>query len=378
MKCEIRVDTDRNELNPWRYSLDDLITLGVAGLYSMFDEERQLFNFKIRKSDTGVVREGHSLRYTIISLLGLHRLAEHTGLQPVDIKSVARRLVDNASDLKSIGDFGLLLWLCALTDKGEFERLYTQTDIARALECYEDGRAGLTTELSWLLIGLAYYAKNNNGSILPGMEEIIMRLFDIIRGNYGGRGIFGHRRSEGAISNFRSRIGCFADQVYPLYAFSIYGSTFANSDALEIVRSTADRICELQGPLGQWWWHYNASTGNVAGRYPVYSVHQDGMAPMALFAAGLATGRDYNAAIYKGLSWIMVNNELNNDMVDTEHNVIWRNIHRTRIAKYAELACVSLTGMTKKGQPKDLSVLYECWSYHLGWLLYAFADKTAP
>jgi len=166
--------------------------------------------------------------------------------------------------------------------------------------------------------------------------------------------------------------------VYPLYAFSIYGSTFANSGALEIARATADRICELQGPLGQWWWHYNASTGKVAGRYPVYSVHQDGMAPMALFAAGLATGRDYNAAIYKGLSWIMGNNELNNDMVDTEHNVIWRNIHRTRIAKYAELTCASLTGMTKKGQPKDLSVLYECWSYHLGWLLYAFADKTAP
>jgi len=378
MKNKIRIHTVHNELETWSYSLDDLITLGVAGLRSMFDEERQLFNFKVRKSDTGVVREGHSLRYTIISLLGLHRLSEHTGLQPVDIKSVTRRLVDNASDVQSIGDLGLLLWLCAVTDKEEFARLYTQADITHAWERYEDGKTGLTTELSWLLTGLSYYAKNTNGSVLPGMEETIMRLFDIISGNYGGRGIFGHRRSEGAISNFRSRIGCFADQVYPIYAFSIFGSTFANSNALEIARSTADRICELQGPLGQWWWHYNASTGKVAGRYPVYSVHQDGMAPMALFAAGLATGRDYNAAIYKGLSWIMGNNELNTDMVDTEHNVIWRNIHRTRIAKYAELACASFTGMTKKEQPKDLRVLYECWSYHLGWLLYAFADKTAP
>lgn len=356
------------------YSLDELVRLSIAGLIGMYDIDRKLFRFRYRKVGDVVfkVDEVLPIRYSIIALLGLKRFTDQTGERLVDIEGAVRSLVEKAAGFNSIGDLGLLLWLCALVAEDEFVRLYTASDIPSAIERCKEGQVGLTTELSWLLTGLTYFYQAK-GARLQGIEETIMSLYGTIKGNYGGYGIFSHQKPCGFILGRRARIGCFADQVYPIYAFSLFGKAFGNVEALDIAEATANRICELQGPLGQWWWHYDASAGNVVGRYPVYSVHQDGMAPMALFALGNATGRNYNASIYKGLSWITGNNELGINMVDTEYNAIWRNLHRPRVAKYAELAGTSITGTTASGQPKDLRVLNECWSYHLGWLLYAFA-----
>ena len=64
-------------------------------------------------------------------------------------------------------------------------------------------------------------------------------------------------------------------------------------EALQNSLQCANAICNLQGPLGQWWWHYDSMTGRVAERYPVYSVHQHAMAPMALFAAQDACNADF-------------------------------------------------------------------------------------
>jgi len=75
-------------------------------------------------------------------------------------------------------------------------------------------------------------------------------------------------------------------------------------------RTCAEAICRMQGPSGQWWWHYDARNGRIFERYPVYAVHQDGMAPMALFALGEVARLDFSEPIYKGLAWISGNNEL--------------------------------------------------------------------
>ena len=67
---------------------------------------------------------------------------------------------------------------------------------------------------------------------------------------------------------------------------------------------TADALCRLQGPAGQWWWIYDVERGTPAIRYPVYSIHQDAMGPMALLAVSLASEhkRDYTDAIWKSLN----------------------------------------------------------------------------
>ncbi len=56
---------------------------------------------------------------------------------------------------------------------------------------------------------------------------------------------------------------------------------------------TAAAICGLQGPEGQWWWHYDTRNGSVVEGYPVYSVHQHAMAPMALLDLREAGGTDH-------------------------------------------------------------------------------------
>jgi hypothetical protein len=63
-------------------------------------------------------------------------------------------------------------------------------------------------------------------------------------------------------------------------------------------------LCEAQGPLGQWWWHYNSLTGRVPEGYSVFSVHQHAMGSMPLFALGEATQCDFTPWIYRGLKWI--------------------------------------------------------------------------
>ena len=130
----------------------------------------------------------------------------------------------------------------------------------------------------------------------------------------------------------------------------------------------------LQGPLGQWWWHYDSRNSRVVGRYPVYSVHQEGMAPMALFALGEVLRSDYGPWIYKGLQWISGTNELNRDMRDDSANVIWRCAYHKNHKRYLETAWASLTTSEAGTSSDDLQVLYECRPYELGWLLYAFGN----
>jgi hypothetical protein len=135
----------------------------------------------------------------------------------------------------------------------------------------------------------------------------------------------------------------------------------------------ANAICEAQGELGQWWWLYDSKSGRVSSKYPVYSVHQQGMAPMGLLAAEEATGRSFQDPIYKGLRWLPGANELGVDMRDKSRGLIWRCIYPQQTSnKYMNIV-KSLVGIPAATPARtDLRVLYEDRPYELGWLLYAF------
>src|SRR5262249_50074264 len=138
---------------------------------------------------------------------------------------------------------------------------------------------------------------------------------------------FGHLARRGTVTGlFRGAVGSFADQVYPIYAFSKCSIAFGNESARNAAIECASAIGKAQGPLGQWWWHYDASSGQVVQRYPVYSVHQHAMGPMALIALKTAAQRNFSEAIFKGLNWIFGANELHTSMCDDDSSVIWRAI----------------------------------------------------
>jgi hypothetical protein len=362
----------------YRASLDlkELVDLAVCGLVQMFDPDAGLFCHRLNLTSTGLVREGYSPRYTTISLLGLRRLECSGVLSPIDIRAGLQSLLKDRNWIQSAGDLGLLLWLCAEVAPEDLERICLTSDLKMALSHFSDAREGRTMELAWLLSGLAHAALAR-ADVRSDLTNLTAKVFGLIRSGQGQSGLFGHLTSRKTFAGIiRGRVGSFADQVYPIYALARLAEAYEFRDPLEMARKCAQAICELQGPLGQWWWHYDSQTGRTLQRYPAYSVHQDGMAPMALFALGEAGGGDFTIPINRGLQWITGKNELKYDLRDASGHAIWRSIYPKSNSRAYLSELLTWLGLGSDGFPAHaLSIKLECRPYHFGWLLYALAPR---
>src|SRR5271157_961645 len=355
--------------------LSSLTALASQGLVQMFDTDANVFCARLVRTPMGLVRQGHSPRYTIMTLLGL-REGEKNGLQTsFDSQGIYRGFVSDNGWINGVGDLGLLLWLTSEFDPDNLNNLFEEFDLGLALDSFKDGRERSTTELSWFLAGLARAARTSIPTAIK-LTDLAVKSFRLIKKNQGDSGFFGHLGIHNLKSGLlRGRIGNFADQIYPVYCFAEFAVAFHIAEALPPALKCARAICDAQGHLGQWWWLYDSMRGRIASRYPVYSVHQHAMAPMGLFALGRATGQDFQSSIHRGLRWIYGWNELDVDMRDLKDNVIWRCIRPcNKGTKYWEMA-TSFFGASKiRQQAWSLEVLYEDWPYELGWLLYAWAN----
>jgi hypothetical protein len=314
-----------------------------------------------------------------MTLLGLHRLENAGGKSPFDENRVLEALLEDRQWMNNIGDVGLMLWLLAEIAPDRLKHFYYEMELDRALEKYPGVSDGLTMELAWYLAGLSHAALAAR-SHLPDLTDQAVGIYRPLLHNQGPSGIFEHQTSRKSVKGLlRGKIGSFADQVYPIYAMSHFARAFEIEGSAHAARRCADVICRMQGPLGQWWWHYDSPSGRVVRGYPVYSVHQHAMGPMALYALSDVTGQDFSGPISKGLRWIYGENELGVDMRDISTSVVWRRIHP---ANKSQMLIDDIFGMlrtrrnAKTGQ--DMAILYECWPYELGWLLYAFAGRATP
>jgi hypothetical protein len=358
--------------NDAQRTVQSLIGLAVRGLPAMFDPRSQMFCHKLKKTADGMVQEGISPRYTIMTLMGLHRLKQSGTQSPIDLKPVLEGLLKNTDWVENIGDAGLMLWLAARMAPDRLAELASRLNIETALTRFADVRDGTTMNLAWFLTGLSYYSQvSDDGKKLSGMAR---ETYNRLTANQGKFGYFCHQTSRGSLKGaLRGHIGSFADQVYPIYGMAQFSRAFGDESALKRARECALSICQAQGPLGQWWWHYNSRNGRVFEEYPVFSVHQHGMGPMTLFALGKVTGENFDPWIYKGIDWIDRRNELSVNMEDDVANVIWRCIGQTKLKRFTG----ALLGGRQNGQkagPEGLSVLHECRPYELGWLLYGLVD----
>jgi hypothetical protein len=354
------------------------VALAVRGLVPMFDEQKQLFCYTLKKTERGMVQEGLSPRYTMMTLMGLHRLEEAGGVSPIEIKPVLDALLANLDWVKDIGDLGVLLWLCALMVPERLTELEGRIELDTALVRYPSAKRGVTMELAWFLTGLSNWALVCPEE-QPRLEDLAFQTFALLKKNRREQGFFGHLARGGSVTGMtRGRIGSFADQVYPIYAMTRFSQAYQEESALQIALQCGRGLCEAQGTLGQWWWHYDSLSGRVLEGYPVFSVHQHAMGPMTLFALGEAAGCDFIPWIYRGLKWINAKNELGFDMEDDKAEVIWRCQYRStsQIKAYLKAAFSRADAATPYEAKKDLKVLFECRPYELGWLLYAFAART--
>jgi hypothetical protein len=354
----------------------ELIFLATRGLVAMFDAEKQLFCHRLLRTDQGLLREGLSRRYTIMALLGLREL-QLAGLDsPFDIERIYRFFIRDTNWIRGIGDLGLLIWLTAAFDPDHLGSLFSSLGCETALDRYSDAQKARTTELAWFLAGLAHAAETSL-KLVSALTDLSVETYHRIEENQGEHGLFGHMSTKNSLAGrLRGRIGSFADQVYSIYAMSKFAKVFQVEDPLGPALECATAVCGAQGRSGQWWWLYDARSGHVSSRYPVYSVHQHGLAPMGLFAVEEATGQSFRQFIYKGLFWIYGANELGVDMRDGAGSLIWRGIlPKKNRTKYWEIAWSVVRRHKEEAGVGPLKILYEQRPYEFGWLLFALLSQ---
>lgn len=352
----------------------ELNSLAARGLVSMFDTEKQLFCHRLVRTERGLVREGLSPRYTIMTLLGLRALERNGGSTPFDAQVLYESFARDTSWIHGAGDLGLMVWLTATFAPADLIRFFRGVNLEAALDRYADARQERTTELAWFLAGLAH-AAIGSPKMAAALTDLAVETYHRMKQNQGPYGFFGHMSEKKSLGGIlRGRIGSFADQIYPIYAMAKFAAAFNVKEALGSALSCASAICRAQGALGQWWWLYDSRTGRTSSQYPVYSVHQHGMAPMGLFAVEQATGRSFKENIDRGLRWVYGSNELGVDMRDLTQNLIWRCIlPKNKWTLYRDTAMSLVRPPKESASVIPLEVLFEERPYESGWLLYAFA-----
>lgn len=180
---------------------------------------------------------------------------------------------------------------------------------------------------------------------------------------------------------FRRDWASFAASCYMAYAFLLFGRKTGSEEVKEIGIKIINALVRLQGPQGQWAWFYHVPSGKVTDYYPVYSVHQHSMAPFFLLEAIDQGYEEFRKPLAKGFRWILGQNELSKNMIETDHKIIWRSVvRRTASSRFARF--VKAVGVFRSrfcagtGRPDSLNINRECRSYELGWALWAFAGRN--
>ncbi|MGI8665373.1 MAG: hypothetical protein ACR2N4_05000 [Jatrophihabitans sp.] len=355
--------------------IDRLCGLSLKALPAMYLADEHEFVQTVRKDPTaphGLRPEGRNLRYAAIAALGLAWVepqAQRSVLSGWTAADLARHTTElSLRPGTDLGAAALAGWARAEIAGELAEPVYD-----RLVREVEQAGPQPTVDYAWTLTALLAAAEF--GDVSQATSRAAERLLDA----QGGNGIWGHHLPRTALARYRAHVGCFADQVYPIQALARYAKATGDGAALVAANRCADRIVELQGDAGQWWWHYDARTGDVVEGFPVYSVHQHAMAPMALFDLLEAGGNDHRNAISDGVGWLRHHPESTTPLVDPQTGAIWRKIGRREPRK----ASRSLRAVSTSISPRwKLSVLdtifkpgvldYECRPYELGWLLYAW------
>jgi hypothetical protein len=356
-----------------------LCALAVRGLPKMYRPEAGEFGFT-RARDSGAVElRGTSTRYTAIVALGAYWLDEPEQRAVLGGHSVAEtveHLVERLPRVENLGDAALVAWAAAQCSHEALPRA-----LSRLRELDQPGRPRYVVEASWVVAALAAARKQDD--VEAHLDTARARLLD---SRHPRSPLFPHATAGGLLPWYRSHVACYADQVYPIQALARLHDSGDDETALRAAVECADRICELQGDGGQWWWHYDARTGDVVEGYPVYTVHQHAMGPMALLDLADAGGPDHTAAIERGLRWITDAPELRGagqPMVDDAEAVTWRKVYRGDPRKVVR----AVQGLTTRIAPgrhlpglgrvyRPSTVDFECRPYEFGWLLFAWRSRV--
>ncbi len=356
----------RGELQPL---IERLVGVAQAGLPRMFRRDQRTFVHHVERVPGGSPRlAGESIRYGGMVALGARWLDEPDQRLIFGGATAAEFMAEqiaSADGISNLGDLAVVSWAAATLDSGNTAPVLRRlaAEVARADSLF-------TVELAWTLSALV--AGRREADFSAETQAVRDRLLSVFQPRTG---LFPHVVGPGA-SKLRGHVSCFADQVYPIQALSKLHAALGDREALAAATRCGEQICDVQGPDGQWWWHYDARNGSVIEGYPVYSVHQDAMGPMCLFDLQEAGGPDFSEPIRLGLLWMDEAAEVGHSLIDDEHSVIWRKVGRAEPGKLmrgiravASLVHPGLRLRALDGLAPTTRIDYESRPYHLGWVL---------
>lgn len=357
-----------------------LLDLAVRGLPQMYRRETDEFAYTraaVGDDPSGAATELRrtSIRYAAIVALGAQWLPEawqRKALSGHNATEFTTLLVDRLPGVTNLGDAALVCWAAA-----QDRHPLLGTALAHLRRLDEAAGPRYVVEAAWLVAALATARDQAD------VEDLLKRARDtLLTSRHKGSPLFPHATGPGLLPWYRTHVACFADQVYPIQALARLHHSGDDDAALVAAEECAARISELQGDGGQWWWHYDARTGRVIEGYPVYSVHQHAMAPMALLDLADAGGSGRMAEVARGLHWMTGPVELGDGgppMILDEAGLTWRKVYRGDPKKLVR-AAHGLTTRAARGvrlRPVELmfpptAIDRECRPYEFGWLLFTW------
>jgi hypothetical protein len=346
----------------------ELMDLAIAALPRM-QLPNAIYCWERRSGDPAP--HGRSLRYTLMTLLGLEKAAAAGHDPGTDLERIHAALWDAIDDPElAPGDYGLHLWLDARTGRGHAGELLPRLERSLAPNGGLPAREGM--EIGWIVTGLAEQVATGNRDAQAGLTAALDQLLGPNRAPSGLFRHYGDGRRRGRFPNF-------ATQIYAVLALATVARLGLDDRALPAARTAGDKLLELQLADGGWPWLFDAERGRVVERYEIYCVHQHAMAPMGLLELTGATGDDrYTHAVGYGLGWISGRNELGADMVDAADGLVYRGIRRRGRWADAALATGAASALlsgpaTRRSRRPELDRTDR--PYSMGWILEAWAGR---
>jgi hypothetical protein len=343
-----------------------------------YDPERALFSYSTVVGEGGRLANDfahpQTIRYTINTYLGLAVAQQHAG--PAcwlgDVGDRVRDFVEqHGRDLEERADDGLLLVLLAAVDPAHPAVGRSLARIAAVVERPDAARRFNMQDLAWMLWGAAATTQD------PRAEAVARRIFELMRTR------FVHPRTglpRHSTARYRRNIVSFGSVVYFLRAMHEYAEHFDDAQARALFTRGVTRALQLQGPDGEWPWMIDVRSGVPFDRYPVFTVHQDSMAMLFLHPAERLGIAGASEAIERSFVWNLGANELGESLVRADpcffvYRSIERDERNPRMRRYLR----GLGPAARRYPPRAERVRFnrECRSYHLGWVLFEWADRVA-
>ncbi len=356
-------------------NLPKLLDKSVCLLENMYDERTQLFSFSTCLEEGKYINDFNNqtkYRYTVNVFAGLQKLQRFSKI-PWDLEKV----IDNYLSTHlvkddNVGNRGLLLHILSGEKHEKAKEIYAWLD--NMLKDRSKALKNPIQDIAWACIGITTYAKKYEDK---KTLDFALNVLNYLHHDLMNETTLLPKHELSLRGNFVS----FGGITYFLMALTHYARTFNDNSIKTLFDESVKRVLLLQGKNGEWPWFIDSSTGNVMDWYQTYSVHQDSMAMLFLLPAFDSGVEGTEDAICKSYKWLFGNNQLQKAIMNQDPFFIYRSIKQNQFAERPMRIIKSVTNKIMRRNanlkdPQSLVINKECRSYHIGWIIYAWAGRN--